>query len=53
MGRKRREPNRKRLWSIYDEDLDWTVTYGIRKGEYCYQEVRGNQIRSISSDAEP
>jgi len=37
--------------TVYDDDLDWTVAYGVRNGEYYYREVRGNQILGKSSDA--
>jgi hypothetical protein len=29
---------------LYDGELDWTVTYGVRNGEAFYQEVRGKHI---------
>ena len=38
--------------TAYDEDLNWTVTYGVRNGEYFYQEVRGKHIPGEASDAE-
>jgi hypothetical protein len=35
--------------TVYDEDTDNTVEYGVASGEYFYQEQRGNHLRSGQS----